>query len=789
MLNLLKINKRKILLSVIAAISIFFVITPTITPFTNIFAQECSPQTLGCAPYSGAQSGFWQCSGCTQNNCCTAGGGTTTHCISGCGGSSGGGCEDRTPILSFIGPSGVVPPGYYTIGYGVADYGNNCIGGNLYGYRLYLDTTCTNHYTVELFSLNVYIPKGQTYCFVGFFTNGGHWSNPAYTSMTGMVPPTISAAGLIGQDVCGNMTSGRVGSPGVTNPFTYQVSYNPNNLSANLHPTNHTLVLLPKTGAYAENREYIDWGTAYSKSIYARTFTFFYYTVNNVRYTMAMNQSGNWTFANGTTLTNDTGTATLLDIGTESQYTYDTTTKNSSSRFKIRIENTMANGQYSLYAATFVHSGDGNSIISSYGQEIVGQNFVLKKVADWNVDTIAPSLNIGNPVVQQDGSFNVNWQMSDNLGINQLHSYVSADVSGAVLQDTTGGYNVNALSSPPTIPTTPSNTGLTPSSQQNRNYRDLTAGLYAGYTFTAQVRDLGCNTANSTLVKANSQPWVMDIGGHTSGKLGIPISKIPNIPALQIPQFNINSNSFLSSYQSISGTTSLPQQRASKFDQYITNYLNEASDEYTINQSSGFYEFLDVNTRRNVQTSNLFAFTGNRNISGNISSNFSLTPGTNRYAVAINGDLNIAANTVCDANAIILVNGALSFTPNFSSVNNSACIFVSRGNVTINAGTHQSNGIGLNDQTKANYDSIDAFIITDGTIHSPKDQPNLTFIGDGLRVKGGLFGTQLNIERNLNEVKNQIQPALVIEYDPRFKQIFKDILDYRRFSIRELGLE
>lgn len=73
--------------------------------FLMISSQVDAQQCLGCAPYSGATSGFWSCC-CPPdnpacNNCC--GGGSVTYCQSGCGGGGGGGGACNKHIALCVG--------------------------------------------------------------------------------------------------------------------------------------------------------------------------------------------------------------------------------------------------------------------------------------------------------------------------------------------------------------------------------------------------------------------------------------------------------------------------------------------------------------------------------------------------------------------------------------------------------------------------------------------------------------------------------------------------------------
>jgi len=56
--------------------------------------------------------------------------------------------------------------------------------------------------------------------------------------------------------------------------------------------------------------------------------------------------------------------------------------------------------------------------------------------------------------------------------------------------------------------------------------------------------------------------------------------------------------------------------------------------------------------------------------------------------------------------------------------------------------------------------------------------------GDGLYIRGTVYASELNLQRNLGIAQNGLQPAEVFDYDPAYVRIFRSIFGIRTFSLR-----
>ncbi len=104
----------------------------------------------------------------------------------------------------------------------------------------------------------------------------------------------------------------------------------------------------------------------------------------------------------------------------------------------------------------------------------------------------------------------------------------------------------------------------------------------------------------------------------------------------------------------------------------------------------------------------------------------------------------------------------------------SACLIVSRGNVTVLPGGDASNA--------ENEDVVTMAVITDGKFTSQWD-PNF----DKLRMRGFVFADETDFMRDLVFEANQTEPAELIVYDPRYLYLMRNMLGERPFEQFECG--
>ncbi|HRI05345.1 MAG TPA: hypothetical protein PLV59_00095 [Candidatus Dojkabacteria bacterium] len=150
-----------------------------------------------------------------------------------------------------------------------------------------------------------------------------------------------------------------------------------------------------------------------------------------------------------------------------------------------------------------------------------------------------------------------------------------------------------------------------------------------------------------------------------------------------------------------------------------------------------------------------------------------ITDGTNtcvndRFCVVeVSGNLTVNAGYVCDARTLFVVEGTTTINPDIGSNGlNNGCMFLNRGDVTINPGTYKSGG-----STYAKFDQVAAFFVTDGTINIAYGDSGQTH-RDGLKVVGSLIafgGTRsVEVERSLTLMDANSFPSVAIHFDGRY---------------------
>lgn len=659
----------------------------------------------------------------------------------------------------------------------------------------------TNQYT-----LNTELVWGQTYCWFVESNNQASvtTASAAYSlvaEFTVTKPPTYNGGGFSGVDVCTLQTSGRAGGNGVTNPIDWTFSFN------NPEPTNkpvwYIVLALPTTGAYAVNADTFDWTTAYNYALNAGTFVYgmlYSPSTNTWSYHTLQRTPLQWNAATGNSLNTADGHATLVDINSNTSHSETGSTL--SSKWRIQFNNTFPSGKYNIYGMVLMNNpNNGNPSAAVVSNDATITNpYMVRKTGSWSVDVIAPSVNISGPTLNADGTFNMTWVISDNIAINDLRSFIFSDSEGATLQDTTIGTTIPTSTVELNYPT-PSNAGVTFKNQGVHNYKDLNPELGSEYKFKLVAKDTGCNFGEVTVKKDPFTPWIMGTNGDISGRGGIDKTKIPVISNFTNPFTSITSTSFFSNYSSFSGTTTNAKGTTSRFSYVANSYLDSAiiSPHST---DALWYDYLQDLVKKNGKT-NVVSNTGNKTISSSFSASLGATVNT-KIGVEYVGDVNVTSATVCDVRAIVFVTGNLNINPDItlgsvaptSPITNqlyNGCIFIVKGNVNIAAGTSKTN-LDKTASTLANYDIVNSLIITDGVLNIPNDPKGTGKKNDGIYINGGVIAkkTVVNgattLKRDINQEGNNLQPATLVNLDPRYKLMFGDDFASRDYNIREYGL-
>lgn len=176
---------------------------------------------------------------------------------------------------------------------------------------------------------------------------------------------------------------------------------------------------------------------------------------------------------------------------------------------------------------------------------------------------------------------------------------------------------------------------------------------------------------------------------------------------------------------------------------------------------------------------------------------------TGMQAYFIKGDLNLDGSFTVNNPGIVLVSGNININADIkklggAGVNSRGLILVSHGNINILPSSYKSLN---NKKVEANefeyplYDTIEAFLISDGRISTAKDT-GTNLVNDGLKIFGGVVQTGTSISddnydpifnRDLVLLQNLIAPSEQIVFDPSIEDIFSSVLYSKGilFSIRE----
>jgi len=141
------------------------------------------------------------------------------------------------------------------------------------------------------------------------------------------------------------------------------------------------------------------------------------------------------------------------------------------------------------------------------------------------------------------------------------------------------------------------------------------------------------------------------------------------------------------------------------------------------------------------------------------------------------GNLNVRGDVICDNRSLIFVGGDLTIETPLKNTNDNqlsnknGCIFVVKGDVTVQKGKNMSS-------TSLGYDIIHGYILADGQIiiEDESDKrllPNTDPIIDGVYTNGGLSSsykenTGIIINRYLRVEEKFTYPVLVIDYHPKY---------------------
>ena len=707
--------------------------------------------------------------------------------------------------------------------------GDSYCGSNNIQYEVYLSPTCNNNYidmgstTTQSYNLTN-LQWGTSYCWQILGSNNikrllkaGTVNPPTpeqdYIFKTFNVASGISSFRVINTPV---ITSFRVGDPanynitckynnsgnfnqaGTSNPLTFNVNYTDVDFQATgltfkevwfaMEPVNSGI----SGSVVAKNA--IDVSAGSSGSIVSRI-DIPSKTLNTLKNSAPFNQLDSGV-GSGNDL-NAANTATVLNFGNSPNPTSVIVAGNNlSANFTIRFENTFPSGQYYLYTGVIFKTSDGQ-LISSYETGSLNQNYYNSYNGTWGVYT-NPLPQITLPTYQfvTKSSFNLNTSFIDSGGPGISASDISTQIYITPKSYTlTGPINP----SPQVIGSTPVNFNMISGSGVNTiwpgsaTFNNLTNNVNSQITYNINLSILD-NACNKTVINgftvSTSPPWVTSYLGNIYTKLSIISPTIPGVytPIPSVTPLIVNNQSFYSTYEAISGGNGLPlattQGSVSQQYETLSNYINNA-----LNPPDGgtsWYKYFQnlINSNNNSASPiNISQTSGN-----NIANLLAVNPELPDILIAqATGNLTLTANTVCNDRAIIFIAGNLNIYPNITNATkNDACIYIVKGNINI-LNTLTSN-VPLVSALSAPYETISGEFVTDSTFITNPSSTNPTDPNKevGLLVIGGVTANSLNLQRDLNYTANNGQPAEIFQYDPKYREIFRDMISNKQYSLREV---
>lgn len=725
------------------------------------------------------------------------------------------------------------------ITYALNGWGTACPSNNN-TYDVQLSPNCSGTYQ-SWGSVNQFtgLTKGVTYCWRISKDNGSGIKVLSSVNRFTVINDTVNVVSAgINADVCSNGFSGVSGSPLVSNPVDYSVNFStaagntykevwiamvPDNTAFNYDckqfTGNTASTIDDNVCKYMEIQDVAEYSGILDKVRLSKgaAFKLILDSFGNAVEARAYD-GGVWKSITSSGDISGYG-ATLKEFRTNSIASV--SGNNLSSNFRIRIDS-MYYGKYAFYVAALITDPLGN-LKTSFASP--GQPYAYKRTnasasrTNWGVDLspVAATSAFTNVKYTADGKFQVNWSFIEPNGLN-LKSFITRDNTESSLNDSTGDINFNNGNLPDSsnfttgairyVDINNQNGNINEGNLTTRTYTDSDTSKQTNYQFYAYARDAACNQSVVSTSATIQKPWVLSYNGDLSAAKGVIDLSLP-VTLNELPDVlkDRSGNSiltdrqsvFLSTYGAISGTPDLPIRKQSKTQQYIKNYEDLTIKPPLDSGFSKWYDYLLDTVKKNAVAS-FVNYQTTQVLNGNTSAFLGIGAGTKAHAL-INGNLTVNSTAVCDTQTIFFVvgnvqspldgtykNTTLKFNPDFKvSGNSNGCIFVTPGDILIDNGASATSNVSIDNSQLANYDLIESALFTDGQFITKKDVAGNGLKNDGLAIKGSVVSENVVLQRDLNLNSNQSQPAQLFYFDPRYREIFKNDLNYNKYSIREIG--
>ncbi|MBL8015287.1 MAG: hypothetical protein JNK26_03825 [Candidatus Doudnabacteria bacterium] len=726
----------------------------------------------------------------------------------GCGG-GGGGCFPTLPAYAPLTspPDGARVPAstgnaVYLDWEPTTNWGSGCPNANTYRARwgLKVGPTCemaditnstgplgdTTTFRIQPTTGAPYFTIGNTYCWTSQISNGTYAIHPSPWEIT-PIPNMTVTAGYGAPTKCGGVrASGRASFSNTNNPVTYvvDVSHPDNNFAGGLSYLDEVRVgFVPSTqlntvtspGSTAE---------PFFQNYAGFRVTGLNDSPGSIQFWAANTGSGNvWGDAKSSgNLTNASGTATLLGIGSQTTVSV---LNNTTLRvtFTIRYENTFPNVPILNSFVMGLMEDNGVQYSPDYS---VATRYVYRRYDTWRVDMSPPTVTVVGPAAAvAPNDFRITWTATDaatgDMGIATRTP--TCTVTGGniqIRQTTTPATDITLNDGVPAQCFFGATDGL-------KNYIYLVNNPYDAFNATYTATDGACNESTATTQTVQADPWTMVRYGSATAGGGFSYS----IPDVDLSSFlsGFGNEAFASAFSTISGNSSMTSSRQSLAQTYTTNYDDLNTDPTQILGLSNWYDtFTNIINERypgQVTDSNVNTMGINFNAFPVPSGTFFLryNPPSGTLSTATGN----AINFTCNRNAIVFVNGNMTITPNFVHSGTNRCIWIIRGNLTVNPGTNQ-NLVGGAAPTSLVYDQLAGAFIVDGTFTvaaDPQQASPVNKYADGLQNPQAVVVAQnVSLLRDLGGTYNARQPSEMFIFDPRYIFEFSDELAVTKFSIR-----
>ena len=689
-------------------------------------------------------------------------------------------------------------------------YGNGCptFSYQRIGYKPSVAGSCAGggwtyqnvNYLTSSYNLAGLLPDTE-YCWNVTKINGGRGRASAIWTFRTIDPIDIDSAGLVastinrcsaGAAVSGILTGNPALDSQINNPVQYQIE-----VSGNADPIEEVFVAiasdnlqssfnnshLPVDGdtSYVYYERLLEVGadngdrrnTGFQVTNLSGTPSFAMLDSNSSPYFGSSQTSGN--------LTNSTGTATLRDIGGNTNVV-DLGGNSYRITFEVEFDQTYATTDLDFYVSAIERKPDSTRLSHRpfSTSDPYDSNLVAERFTAWAVDSQRPAVSISDPTYIDNFNYNVQWDITDNASITEVRSYCYLGAGGmANVTDNntsvTNDWDDTVIGYPDA-----DQCSMTSSGVNNRSYTVNSGSINAGLNYEAYAIDNACNVTIGTNQSTPPRPWLSVVGGSAYVGGGFSNVVVPDANGnLSDVGVNLNGNSYISSYLSYIGNNSnaLPTDRLSRIQVHTNNYDNQAILPTDFGYSSWSEIILDIAQK----PENNLVQTGSSSMGGNLSTAYSVAAGS-RIFRQHTGSLTVTSGSVCDVRAVIIVSGNLIIEPDFTRTPTNGCIFVATNNINLTVGTYKSGGVPVGNI--ANHDIVEAMLIADGTftVEAEAIVPGQTV--DAVYIHGSVFGGSVNFNRDLGVSQASIQPAELIEYDPFYFREFGDTLTASEFSLR-----